>query len=681
MISKLLLPAALAAGVFNAVSGELIPFTYDAIPLGSIKPLGWLKDQIQLSADGLGGHEFDFYRYISNSTWIGGEYEYSELKEAAPYWFNYVVPLAWAVDDERLKGQAKYFLDYVLDHQAEDGWLGPETTPQTRGIWARSLFFFGLTQYAEASPEDAPRIVTAMHKYNSLMNSMLKDNFTGLINPPDQVFDIWGFGHPRVHELALSLQWLYDNYPEGNEEILSSSIDLLFQGGNVTNQDWSELWVEGVFPKVGTPYITANGLTHGVNMAEGLKSQAIRYRSNRNESLLQTTRNGVQWTFEYQGALSGTIIADEQIGALSPQRGSELCTAVEVMFSMAYNYRFMGDNSFADITERAAFNALPAAVHPDWWSHQYVTQTNQINAGNYSGYPFWNIRTYGSVFGLEPNYPCCTVNHPQGYPKFLASSFVKKGSNGLAHILLSPSVVKTTLNGGSNAVEVTSDTIYPFGDTLTYSITAQQAFDFYIRIPDWVVLSTSTISVSNRQVSKISPDSSTMLQKVSVSSGNTKIIVVLGSEIRTVQRDYNTVGVYRGALLYALDIPYTIEQHAPISWETLTTLDTSSTDPGHTYDHVLTPTGNWNYAIDPSTLSIKTDSRSNTTLENPIWAPQAPPVSLSAMACLVEWADVEGSADLPPSAPVCIGDKVEVVLWPFGAAKLHIAQFPTVTFT
>lgn len=127
------------------VSHTLAKFRYDTFPVGSIKPTGWLKDQLTLSANGLAGHEFDFYRYVARSTWLGGTYEYSELHESAPYWFNYIVPLAWTLDDPRLKDQAETFLDYVLDHQADDGWLGPETARETRGIWARSLLLFGLT--------------------------------------------------------------------------------------------------------------------------------------------------------------------------------------------------------------------------------------------------------------------------------------------------------------------------------------------------------------------------------------------------------------------------------------------------------------------------------------------------------------------------------------------------------
>jgi hypothetical protein len=57
---------------------------------------------------------------------------------------------------------------------------------------------------------------------------------------------------------------------------------------------------------------------------------------------------------------------------------SELCGVVEAMFSLSYLYKAIGDRNFADRCELTAFNALPVMVTPDWWSHQYVAQTNQV---------------------------------------------------------------------------------------------------------------------------------------------------------------------------------------------------------------------------------------------------------------------------------------------------------------
>src|SRR5262249_42728357 len=101
---------------------KLIEPTFAELPLGAIKPTGWLKAQLKLQAEGLGGHLDEFWPDIKDSAWIGGK---AEGWERPPYWLDGAIPLAYLLDDATLKAKVKRFVDYILDHQTPDGWLGP----------------------------------------------------------------------------------------------------------------------------------------------------------------------------------------------------------------------------------------------------------------------------------------------------------------------------------------------------------------------------------------------------------------------------------------------------------------------------------------------------------------------------------------------------------------------------
>lgn len=133
---------------------------------------------------------------------------------------------------------------------------------------------------------------------------------------------------------------------------------------------------------------------------------AQKYRMNHDEKLARQTREAVDMAFRYHGTPSGSITSDEFLGGLGPQRGTELCMAVELMFSLSWLHRLFGDNDYADLTEQAAFNALPGGISPDWWTHQYVTQSNQPWIKRLDGRPFYDVSPYGNIFGVEPDYVC-----------------------------------------------------------------------------------------------------------------------------------------------------------------------------------------------------------------------------------------------------------------------------------
>jgi hypothetical protein len=111
-----------------------------------------------------------------------------------------------------------------------------------------------------------------MHKFVVIAHDMLEDNFTGFIQQPGDNFDPWGFGTSRAHELSTTLQWLYEKHPDGQEDIIWETMNFMWAGAKVKSSEYDLFFVEGVFPKVGTPEYPAkslNGMMHGVNMAQG----------------------------------------------------------------------------------------------------------------------------------------------------------------------------------------------------------------------------------------------------------------------------------------------------------------------------------------------------------------------------------------------------------------------------
>ncbi|KAH8817480.1 duf1680 domain-containing protein [Xylogone sp. PMI_703] len=661
-------------------STPLIQPIYKPLALGSIKPSGWLKDQLELEAAGLAGNMFDFYRFVHDAKWIGGSTEYSALDEASPYWFNGLVPLAFGLGDERIQSQVKYYLDYVLDHQQSDGWLGFETTHETRGLWARCLLLLGLMQYAEADPTQTERIVDAMHRYIELAHSMLQNNYTGLLVHGDDIFDTAGFGVGRTHEMHIPLQWLYENYPRNNSQIIWETMELMIDGGVLWGADWRTFWVEGVYPTVydERSYNLSWVFIHGVNMAEGLRYPLAIYRMTHDEALRKQTRTAVDLLGKYHKSLAGTIIADEYISDLSPVRGAELCIAAEVMFSMTTIYQYLGDNDIADWVEQTAFNAFPVSVSSDWWSHQYVQQVNQPWSRNLTqGDNLWSdVNSYANVFGLEPNYPCCTVNHPQAYPKFLANAFVSTEDGGIAHVyLVSSSAVTST---GGNLININARSGYPFSFDINYDISASKPFNFYVRVPTWAGKASSIQGPGTQGKTKLSP-SSNGLHKILIPSGsNTTFRVSLDTQPHVTYLANNTAAIYYGPLLYSLALEYNETSSAPLRYYDETLLGSNTTD-AHTHDHSIVPTTPWNIAIDPTQIKVVSNlDTSDKDLPSPVWKLGAPPIEIRIAAVEIDWPLAYDSPANPPENPTIKGKPFNARFVPYGSAKIHMAQLPVV---
>lgn len=273
-----LLPA-LATGLARVSSQStdtLVPLVLKPLPLGSISPSGWLRDQMQLMADGLAGHEHDFYNYVAHSSWLGQDMEYSDLNEGTPYWFNGLVPLAYGLNDERLKEQVHSAAGYILDHQWDDGWIGPENK-SSRNFWGRMPLFLGMTGLAEANATWEVKVVSALQKFVPLMNSMLKDNYTGYWYQQGDVLnegDTW-WGRVRSQDMMITLQWLYDYHPADQRPMLLENMKMLHDGG-LNWEDWYDkeaYFGQGINKDLNLLNVDLTNANyyyeHGVNVGQG----------------------------------------------------------------------------------------------------------------------------------------------------------------------------------------------------------------------------------------------------------------------------------------------------------------------------------------------------------------------------------------------------------------------------
>lgn len=248
----------------------------------------------------------------------------------------------------------------------------------------------------------------------------------------------------------------------------------------------------------------------------------------------------------------------------------------------------------------------------------------------------------------------------------------------IAHQFLVPAEIKIPYQD-ENPIHIISETHYPFDEKITYKIESSRGFDFYVRVPEWATEgSTVNRDLNNQEMKEeaVKVDDHN-LYKISIAPGKITFRITLNAAIRVVPRPNNAVAIYRGALLYAMEISHKAKSGPPThfaEWKPLRDADYSS----KLRDVEYTPTTDWQVAIDPSQMHFeRSDVRDE--LPNPIFASGAPPVSIAVAGTKISNWELEGDcAGLPPAHPHPTGKPFTVKLVPFASAKLHISEFPVI---
>jgi hypothetical protein len=187
----------------------------------------------------------------------------------------------------------------------------------------------------------------------------------------------------------------------------------------------------------------------------------------------------------YHGQVTGMFTGDECLAGKNPVQGTELCSVVEFLYSLEILVSVFGDPAFGDRLERVAFNALPATFSPDMWAHQYDQQVNQVQCTINPDHMWTTNGPESNLYGLEPNYGCCTSNMHQGWPKFCSHLWMKTADEGIAAIAYAPS--SAVFRSRGVPITVALETDYPFRETLRITVRSERPvrFPLLLRVPEW----------------------------------------------------------------------------------------------------------------------------------------------------------------------------------------------------
>ncbi|WP_433434943.1 beta-L-arabinofuranosidase domain-containing protein [Nonomuraea sp. CA-141351] len=595
------------------------------LPLGAIRPQGWLLDQLRLQAEGQTGRLEEIWADVGpGSAWLGGD---GEAWERGPYYLDGLVPLAYTLGSTELQAKAQKWIEAILSGQRADGQFGPA---DNLDWWPRMVALKVLTQYADATGD--PRVPEFLRRYFEHQRAAL----------PGRPLSSWG--KARGADNVLSVMWLHDR--TGEDWLLDLARLILAQ-----TSDWAGFLTREL-PSGVTPVF--RHVTHGPNVAMGLKTPAVTYLVDGEARHLDDTARMWENVDRLHGQVHGVFSGDEWLGGRDPHHGVETCQVVELMFTLEQLARISGDGRHGDLLEQVAFNLMAASNDPRMLAHQYHQQANQVLV-TFADRDWSFSGPDANVFGLEPHFGCCTANLHQGWPKFVRSLWMLSDDDGVDAVAYAPCQV----DAGPVRLEV--ETGYPFTETVRITVSAAEPVSYGIglRIPAWC--EEPALEVAGERV-PATPDERGYVTVRRVWRDGDVISLVLPMRLRTVPRDRGAVGFRLGPLVMVHGVGEI--------WRTV---------PGHRglAEWEITPRSIWNLGALPGDLeSWPIERRPVSSV--PFAAESAPVVVHGEGAVVRQWKLVDGSAGPLPDSPAPGVPTLPLRLVPYGSARLRVAELPTV---
>ncbi|MBC9912004.1 beta-L-arabinofuranosidase domain-containing protein [Chitinophaga varians] len=642
---------------------------YQELPLGAVKPRGWLLHQLQIMRDGSSGHLDEVHNKIKNDNgWLGGK---GDGWEETPYWLDGAVPLAYLLDDAALKQKVLRYINWTLDHQRPSGYFGPLTKAEREkniaitvnnpeageDWWPKMVMLKVLQQYYTATGDR--RVVPFLKKYFQYQLQVLK-------KCPLGQWTEWATS--RGADNALVVQWLYQQTKDPSLLELAA----LIQRQSYPWTTWlgNRNWVIDAATQQDDHQWMHR---HGVNVGMGLKDPAVNYQRTGDRQYLDSLHTGFHDLMTLHGLPMGIFSADEDLHGNAPTQGTELCAIVESMFSLEEIIGITGDVRYMDALERMTFNALPAQTTDDYNNKQYFQIANQVQVKkgvfNFS-LPF--ERGMNNVYGLRSGYTCCTSNMHQGWTKFASHLWYGAPDHGLAALSYSPNEVTAKVGKQQQTVTIREETAYPFDDqvSFTFQTSGTVEFPLQLRIPSWC--REAVITLNGQPLRREKGGQIITLQRPWKNSD--QLVLQLPMEVTVSAWGRNSRAVERGPLVYALKLKE--------RWE-------KGVDEQEGEYFSIFPEGPWNFGLLEKAVKAPaqhfTVHRDKPVSNDFVWNLAYAPVSITTSAKRIPaWQLVDDVAPQPVTTREgtykgqTAVEEETITLVPYGCTKVRVVAFPVV---
>ncbi|NLI00255.1 MAG: transcriptional initiation protein Tat [Chthonomonadales bacterium] len=634
-------PPTAGAGHYTGNREPLVAEPLMKLPIGSIRPAGWLRTQLELMRDGMVGHmeEISPWCRFEGSAWASATGEGEHGWEELPYWLKGYTDLGYVLGDREVVARAQRWLGAIMASQRPDGYFGPESNRKDPDLWPNMLALAALRSHYEATGD--ARVLWFMKRYFRWQAAL-----------PEGRFLHASWQHLRGADNLEVIYWLYNR--TGDAWLLDLA---------ARNHACTARWVDGI------------ASWHGVNFAQGFREPGQFFQQSGQRSHLQAVENRyVEMRSLYGQVPGGMYGADENArpGFTGPRQAAETCAIVEMMYSHEEMVRITGDPVWADRCEEVALNSLPPCMTPDLKGLHYLTAPNQVVLDRQSKAPM--IQNGGDMMSYTPyeQYRCCQHNVAFGWPYYAERLWMATRDNGLAAVLYSPCTVTARVGSGVDA-RVTEETDYPFDETvrLRVSLSTTDTFPIYLRVPAWC--SSPRLAVNGKRVALggSAAGARWIALRRRWSDGDVvELTLPMAVRVHRWRTNRNTASVSRGPLTFSLMVAEDWREY----------------DNGRPWAaHEVWPASAWNFGLELTRGSASRSfevkrKRMPADGEQPFRWDSAPVVLQGHGVRLPEWKleanNLIGEVAPGPIASSRAAEAIDLI--PMGCARLRVSAFPVI---